>query len=72
MTPGAGVLVLGRGHMSFVLCDKTFMQFFFSVPRASNYFQRNPILSLVMKIDTETENNFHFICKGQNPLSRQN
>ena len=40
MTPGAGVLVLGRGHMSFVLCDKTFMQFFFSVPRASNYFSK--------------------------------
>ena len=40
MTPGAGVLVLGRGHISFVLCDKTFMQFFFFVPRASNYFSK--------------------------------
>ena len=33
MTPGAGVLVLGRGHMSHIVKMHYFFKIFFSTPR---------------------------------------
>ena len=37
MTPGAGFLVLGRGHISFILMKMHYLKIFFFSPRHRSY-----------------------------------